>query len=233
MGSAEERVSWHTPNAIGEKDFHAPNMVILKRELEAPHKGQTLHLGMPESAYDHEKGLITKTEIRAVSLAHLGLRPRQVLWDLGAGSGAVACEASLLMPGGQIWAVEKNPARIQQIRANRDRWGIANLSVVEAVLPEGLTQLPDPDRVFIGGAGHALAGTIDIVCRRLPQTGVLVVNTVLMDSLHATLRQLRSKGWNTDVVQVQVSRSQPLAESDRLQAMNPVWIIRGHRPDAV
>jgi precorrin-6B C5,15-methyltransferase / cobalt-precorrin-6B C5,C15-methyltransferase len=229
MGSAAEQVSWHTTESIAGKDFNTPNMVILKRVGEAHCPSTALHLGMPESAFDHERGLITKAEVRVVSLARLSLLPGQILWDLGAGSGAVSIEASLLVPGGQIWAVEKNPARIEQIRINRDRFGITNLNVVESVLPRGLSNLPDPDRVFIGGSGEALAETINVVCPRLPAAGVLVVNTVLMDSLHDTLRRLRSNGLDTDVVQIQVSRSQPLADSDRMRAMNPVWIIRGHR----
>ena len=229
MGSDAEQVSWHTTESIAGKDFDTPNMVILKRVKDAHCAPTALYLGMPESAYDHERGLITKAEVRVVSLARLSLMPGQILWDLGAGSGAVSIEASLLVPGGKIWAVEKNPARIEHIRTNRDRFGITNLDVVESVLPRGLSNLPDPDRVFIGGSGEALAETIDIVCRRLSSAGVLVVNTVLMDSLHDTLRRLRSNGLDTDVVQIQVSRSQPLADSDRMQAMNPVWIIRGHR----
>ncbi len=233
MGSAGEQVSWHTTESIAGKDFNTPNMVVLKRLRETQGKAPVLHLGMSESAYDHARGLITKAEVRAVSLARLSLMPRQILWDLGAGSGAVSIEASLLMPGGQIWAVEKDPARVEQIRTNRDRFGITNLEVVESVLPRGLSALPDPDRVFIGGGGGALAETIAIACRRLPAAGVLVVNTVLMDSLHDTVRHLRSNGLATDVVQIQVSRSQPLADSDRLQAMNPVWIIRGHRAGLV
>jgi len=229
MGDAAEQVSWHTTDSIAASDYNTPNMVILKRMTKTLCDFSALHLGLPESAYDHDRGLITKAEVRAVSLARLSLMPRQILWDLGAGSGAVSIEASLLMPGGQIWAVEKNPARVEQIRTNRDRFGITNFNVVESVLPRGLSQLPDPDRVFIGGGGEALADTIEIVCQRLPAAGVVVINTVLMDSLHDTVRHLRSNGLETDVVQIQVSRSQPLADSDRMQAMNPVWIIRGHR----
>ena len=227
MGSDDEQVCWHTMDSMAGKTFQTPNMVVLKRMTESHDDIPALHLGMPEAAYEHERGLITKAEIRAVSLARLGLMPRQILWDLGAGSGAVAIEASLLVPGGHIWAVEKNPARVEQIRTNRNRFGITNLNVVESVLPGGLSQLPDPDRVFIGGGGKALAETIEIVCRRLPVDGVVVINTVLMDSLHDTVRYLRSNGLETDVVQIQVSRSQLLADSDRMQAMNPVWIIRG------
>lgn len=229
MGSDDEAVSWHSPASIAGRTFGSPNMVVLKKHPQGPAGPCALHLGMPESAYAHDGGMITKTEIRAVSLARLNLMPRQVLWDLGAGSGAVAIEASLLMPGGRIWAVEKNPARVARIRANRTRFGVRNLEVVEALLPDGLEQLPDPDRVFIGGAGRALEATLDKVCGRLPATGVVVVNTVLLDSLNATLACFGSHGLTSDVVQVQVSRSRPLAGSARMEAMNPVWVIRGSR----
>ncbi len=229
LGSDDERVSWHTPESINDKTFQAPNMVVLKREAPLSDRHPPLHLGMPESAYDHERGVITKAEVRAVSLARLGLMPNQTLWDLGAGSGALAIEASLLMPGGRIWAVEKNRARVHQIITNRDRYGVANLEVVQADLPDGLGNLPDPDRVFIGGGGPSLAATLDVVCGRFPKGGILVVNTVLMDSLHETLQRLKTFGLDTDVVQIQASRSRPLAASDRLEAMNPVWIIRGRR----
>ena len=64
---------------------------------------------MPEEAYAPERGLITKAEVRAAILASLRLHPGQVLWDIGAGSGSVGLEASLLLAGGRIVAVEKNP----------------------------------------------------------------------------------------------------------------------------
>jgi precorrin-6Y C5,15-methyltransferase (decarboxylating) len=230
MGSADEQVSWHRPQSIAKRPFRSPNMVVLKKTEKTRGEAATLYLGMPETAYDHEQGLITKAEIRAVSLARLQLMPGQVFWDLGAGSGAVAIEASLLNPGGRIVAVEKNPARIAQIRANRDRYGVVNMDVVEADLPRGLSSLPDPDRVFIGGGGQALDEMVAVVCRRLTVRGVVVINTVLVDSLHKTLHNLRKKGLQSDVVQIQASRSQPLAGSERMQAMNPVWIIRGVKP---
>ena len=96
MGSADERVSWHTPESIEAENFDTPNMVVLKKPTHTNRTFPPLHLGMPEAAFDHQGGLITKTEIRAVCLARLCLRPQQVLWDLGAGSGAVSIEASLL-----------------------------------------------------------------------------------------------------------------------------------------
>src|SRR6185312_3584738 len=47
-----------------------------------------------------KKGLITKREVRLLSLATMGIRPDSVVWDIGAGSGSVSIEASLLAPEG-------------------------------------------------------------------------------------------------------------------------------------
>ena len=44
--------------------------------------------------------------------------PGLTLWDVGAGCGSVGLEASLLIPGGQIIAVEQDQDRAAQIRAN-------------------------------------------------------------------------------------------------------------------
>ena len=59
-----------------------------------------MHLGPPEAALEHEAGLITKTEIRAVVLAKLQLLPGLVLWDVGAGCGSVGLEAESAAAGG-------------------------------------------------------------------------------------------------------------------------------------
>ena len=50
---------------------------------------------------------MTKSEVRAVSLSKLELKPDSVLWDVGAGTGSVSVEASFRLGAGQVFAVEK------------------------------------------------------------------------------------------------------------------------------
>ena len=78
-------------------------------------------------------------------------------------------------------------------------------------------------------AAGTLSEIVAVVCRRLSQGGAVVINTVLVDSLHAAVRCLKDNGLRVDVSQVQVSRSRPLAGSERMEALNPVWIIRGQK----
>ncbi len=187
-----------------------------------------IHLGLPEEALAHEGGLITKAEVRAVVLAKLQLHPGQVLWDVGAGCGSVGLEASLLMPGGKILAVEQDPQRAAQIRLNREKYQVANLKVICGRAPGCLEALPSPQRVFVGGGGLVLPEILNEVMRRLGPEGRVVLTATLLQTLETAQEVLGQAGWEVEVIQLQVSRSRPLGEGTYFQALNPVWIITGY-----
>ncbi len=230
LGDAAERLTWLSLEEAAGRTFSPLNMVML--EQGAVHKDLSsatpgLHLGMPEEAYAAERGLITKAEVRAVVLARLSLYPGQVLWDVGAGSGSVGLEASLILGKGRILAVEKNPERAAQIAANRDKFGVANLEVICAQAPQCLADLPPPDRVFIGGGGKDLADILREALGRLRPPGLVVITATLLETLEAARRVLLQEHGLVDIVQLQVSRAQPLSEGSYFKALNPVWIVTG------
>lgn len=228
LGSVEETFGWYALDQAAGRTFAQPNVAILKPagdECEA----DRLALGMSDGAYCHESGLITKSEVRAVTLAKLQLRPGLTLWDLGAGSGSVGIEASVLLGSGRIIAIEQNALRVAQIRQNACRYGVYNHEVIQAKLPDGLGRLPSPDRIFIGGGGRNLASIIQSALRFLTPGGVLVVNTVLVDNLTRVLDVMEAEDMVPEVIQMQVSKSKAMPWSRRLEAQNPVWIVTGVR----
>jgi precorrin-6B C5,15-methyltransferase / cobalt-precorrin-6B C5,C15-methyltransferase len=229
LGQAEEHIDWYPPARAAEMTFAEPNLVIIKRRFEGLAAKQRLHLGMPDHCYVHEKGLITKSEVRAIALAKLRLMPDHILWDLGAGSGSVSIEAALLVNRGSVFAVEKNPARVKQIEINQTRFKIENLEIYQAEVPDGLADLPRPDRIFIGGGGRTLAAIISAAASYLKPDGRIVVNTVLLPNIQIAADALTALGFKTEVVQVQVSRSRKMPWAARLEAQNPVWIVTGSR----
>ena len=97
-------------------------------------------------------------------------------------------------------------------------------------LPAGMADMRDPDRVFIGGGGSALSDIVRMAADRLKPAGIIVVNTVLIDTLSTAMHTLESLGFDVDIVQLQVNRATPMPFSHRLDAANPVWIITGRRP---
>jgi precorrin-6B C5,15-methyltransferase / cobalt-precorrin-6B C5,C15-methyltransferase len=231
LGQSDERVACYEISEAAGLEFAQPNIVILLRRdtPSALEQNDIQHIGVADENFAHQRGLITKAEVRAVTISKLRLRPADVLWDLGAGSGSVAIEATFFLRSGAIYAVEKEKSRCQQIRANAKHFGINNLKVIEARLPEGLDTLPKPDRVFIGGGGKDLGAIIKKSVAGLNKTGVVVVNTVILANAQIAFDTLTQAGFKTAMVQVQISRSRKMPGGPRLAAENPVFIISGEK----
>ena len=233
LGQATERLTWLSPREARGQEFSPLNLVVILPAPQGPRQGGPLHLGLPEEALARQGGLITKAEVRAVVLAKLALAPGLTLWDLGAGCGSVSLEASLLLPGGRIIAVEQDQDRAAQIRANRAKFGVTNLEVVWGRAPACLADLPVPQRVFIGGGGRDLGVILPAVLGRLePGDGRVVLTATLLNTLERARGVLAAAGWQMEVTLLQVSRSRPLADGAYMQAQNPVWIVSGWAGDS-
>jgi precorrin-6Y C5,15-methyltransferase (decarboxylating) len=184
--------------------------------------------GIPEEAFAHRKpkiGLITKTEVRVISLAKMHLRKKSVVWDIGAGSGSVSIESALLSPSGQIFAVEKNEEDVLLIQENIQRFGTKNVEVVHAKAPDRLETLPDPDAVFIGGSGSRMADILEQCWSRLKTPGNLVVNLATIENLSEAYHFFKEHGVKPKVTLVQISRDSEILDLVRFDALNPVFII--------
>ncbi|CAM3852972.1 precorrin-6y C5,15-methyltransferase (decarboxylating) subunit CbiE [Roseateles saccharophilus] len=205
--------------------FADPNVLLLWRSAAV---ARPVRFGLPDASYEQrhpDKGLITKHEVRAVSLARLQLREDSVVWDIGAGSGAVGLEAARLCPAGHVYAIEKNADDIAIAARNRTAMGLSNHTLAHGKAPELLDGWADPDAVFIGGSGGELAELVAQCLRRLRPGGQLVMNFVTLENLAAATAALQQLGAAWDVVMLQASRSKPILHMHRLAAENPVWIV--------
>jgi len=228
LGAPEEKIFSMDEHADVDQVFVQPNVVVLQKGEPAAPPGP-LRLGTPDNWFVHEKGLITKASVRVLSLAALELAPDNILWDLGAGSGSVGIEATSFLPDGFVYAVEKNQPRVAQIKANVEWFKVKNLFVTQAQLPDGLSDLPRPDRVFIGGSGKKLDQVLDVVTTVLNPLGRIVVNTILMETLHLAVSVLEEKGFDVSLTQAQISQSRHMPWGRRMEALNPVWIIAAQK----
>jgi precorrin-6Y C5,15-methyltransferase (decarboxylating) len=192
------------------------------REETAGPGGPTLAWGVADGSFEYRAGMITKAEVRAVALGKLALPAAGVLWDVGAGSGSVAIECARLAPGLRVFAVERRPDDAERLRRNAAGTGVV---AVEGEAPAVLDDLPDPDRVFVGGGG---LNVLESVLDRLRPGGVVVATYAALDRAVAAAERLGQ------LVQVAVSRGVPLGGSGalRLAAENPVFVCWGPGPDA-
>jgi precorrin-6Y C5,15-methyltransferase (decarboxylating) len=215
-----------------QQRFADPNVLLLWR---TGHQAAPVRFGLPDASFQQrqpDKGLITKHEVRAVSLARLQLREDSIVWDIGAGSGSVGLEAARLCPAGHVYAIEKNPEDFAIAGRNRQAFALSNHTLVHGKAPEHLDGWLDPDAVFIGGSGGELAELIALCLRRLKPGGTLVMNFVTLENLATATEALRAAGAAWDVVMLQASRSKPILHMHRMAAENPVWIVCAQRGEA-
>ena len=167
---------------------------------------------------------MTKSEVRAVSVSKLELCRDNIVYDIGAGTGSVSVEAALKVPEGHVYAFEQKEEGCALIRANAEKAGVKNLTVVPGKAPESLYGYPAPDRVFLGGSSGNMEEILDLVTELNPAVQ-LVINVIALESLSQTMEWFRKKGWEPEVVCMQVSRAAKRGPYHMMQAQNPIYVL--------
>jgi precorrin-6Y C5,15-methyltransferase (decarboxylating) len=222
LGGAAERVVETRLAELPGQAFARLNVLVLLPDGDGP---GGLRFGRAEAEFRHARGQITKAEARAVALAKLRPPPDGVLWDVGAGSGSLSVEAAGLMPGGKIYAVERDAEQLDCLRENVRRHLAPQVQAVAGRAPEALVGLPRPDRVFIGGGGAALGAIVQSCLGRLGGRGRLVANAATLDSVVEAQSCVQGAGWQSELVQLAVARGRAIGGRTRLEALNPVFIL--------
>jgi precorrin-6Y C5,15-methyltransferase (decarboxylating) len=162
--------------------------------------------GLPDDAFEHD-GQLTKREVRAATLAALAPLSGELLWDVGAGCGAIAIE--WLRAGRTLGAiaVERDAMRCALIARNAAALGVPELRVQHGVAPRALADLPSPDAVFLGG-GVSEPALWEALWRALKPGGRLVVNAVTVEGEAQLARWQQRHGG--ELCRIAVARAEPL-----------------------
>jgi precorrin-6Y C5,15-methyltransferase (decarboxylating) len=223
LGARDQRiVRLALGDLLDHADFAPLNVLVVWNDAPVqPHAP-----GLPDETFLTHGGQLTKREVRLLSLGELALMANEVLWDIGAGSGSVSIEAARSQPTARVYAVERRAEFCAYIRQNRERLRAFNVNLIEGSAPEACVALPTPNAVFIGGSGGELAHLIEQACTRLQTGGRLVVNLVTLEHLQLVRKCLP----DARVTLAQFSRGEPIQESLRLAALNPVFVVAWTKP---
>ncbi len=186
-----------------------------------------VELGIRDEEFIRGNVPMTKQEIRILTMVKARIRPRDVVYDIGAGTGSLSIEAARLAPDGSVFALEKNPEAVDLIQQNMEKFEADNLTVMETEAPEGMEHLPQADVVLIGGSGGDMAGILKAANMKLKEGGRIVINCITVQSLMACLAYMREHkdSYSYEAVQIQANRLVQAGEFDMAKAMNPVYII--------
>jgi precorrin-6B C5,15-methyltransferase / cobalt-precorrin-6B C5,C15-methyltransferase len=231
LGAANERLSQGRPETLLGRTFAPLNVVLLRRRVDwvSPPRATSALLGTPESAFDHRRtgeGMITKAEVRAVTLARLQPLSTDIAWDIGAGSGAVSIEWGRLLTHGIVYAVEHDAEAFARLQTNVQAHRAYNVVPLHAEAPACLAELPDPDGIFIGGSGGQLAAILNTALKRLRPGGQVVANFILLEHVHEAQQWAKAHGLESDLVWLSAARGKALAGKTSLEPLTPIAILR-------
>ena len=240
LGSSEEKINKFSPleitklSQLDERDFANLNVLILIREAQHDNLNlATLPLfGLSDNSflsYSDRPGLITKKEVRLAILGELALQPQQIVWDIGAGTGSVSVEIARLCPSSQIYAVEKTSMGSSLISKNSQRFQVNNIISINGKAPDVLQDLPNCDRVFIGGSGGNIVDILNTCSQKLKEKGSIVMAFATIEYQLQAIDWLSNNNWQYRLLQLQISRSTPISHLTRMTPLNPVTIITSFR----
>ncbi len=168
------------------------------------------------------KGGPTQDEIMAVSLAKLGIRPGDRMADVGCGTGKIAIAASRVAE--RIYAIDKRPEAVAYARQEAVAAGAGNVEFFEGDAVDVLPDLGPLDAAFVGGS-RRLPEVLDLLADSVQ--GRIVVNAVMVGTLHEAIASMQRLGIFVEAVHLQVSRSAGIADGVMFKPINPVYIVVG------
>jgi precorrin-6B C5,15-methyltransferase / cobalt-precorrin-6B C5,C15-methyltransferase len=223
LGGPRERIRATTAAKFDLGAVDALNIVAIEVEATPGARVIARASGLADDLFEHD-GQITKREVRAVTLSSLAPRRGELLWDIGAGSGAVAIEWMLADPlFMRAVAIERHADRAARIRRNAAALGVPGLEIVDGVAPAALGKLARPDAVFIGG-GAGDPGVIEAAIEALRWRGRLVVNAVTLETEAMLIDQYKKCGG--ELTRIAIARAAPLGEETGWRPAMPVtqWV---------
>ena len=198
------------------------SMIIINQNATPMH----MTLGIEDDEFIRDKVPMTKSEIRALSVAKLGLSSEDICYDVGAGTGSVSIEMAMNVPKGKVYAIEKKTIAADLIYKNIEKFGLDNVEVIKGEASVSMEEIEAPDAVFIGGTTGKLRDILKIVFEKNPKVRV-VVTAVSLESvaeINEACKYYETLGCKTDIVLVSVSNTKRVMNYTMFDAKNPVLI---------
>lgn len=226
LSYGDEKITTGTAEELKDIRFDPLSAVLIRNKSARPGKRACC---LPDDAFirsaDGAVVPMTKSEVRAISVAKLMLDGSSVVYDIGAGTGSVSVEMAGICTRGRVYAVECKKDAAELIRRNKKKFGLHNLSVVEGAAPGACGPLPPPTHAFIGGTSGNMRQIMEMLAQKNPQVRI-VANLITLESIADMTRCLEELGWHdAEIVQVTVARSKKLGSHHLMSGQNPIMIV--------
>ena len=167
---------------------------------------------------------MTKENIRHLSVMRLMLTEGATVYDIGSGTGSVACEIAAQSAGIKVFAIEKKEEACSLIEQNAEKFGLSNIQIIQGTAPAALEELPAPTHAFIGGSSGGMREILTALKNKAGSVRV-VINAVSLETISEIQSVLKDfEVSDLSIEQVSVSRARELGNYHLMNAENPVMI---------
>ena len=222
LGLPDERILSLHVSEFGNTPISALSVLL----VDNPGFDARVRCGIPDDEFIRGDVPMTKSEVRAVTLSRLSLKPTDICCDIGAGTGSVTVEMALAAYEGHVHAVDKDEKSIELVKQNCRAFHIGNVSPMLGDAPDALAGLPKLNAAFIGGSGGTMLGIVLALLPHNPDVRI-VANAVALENVTAAIDAFRKNGLTPEVTQISCAHAKAVGALHMMTAQNPVFIISG------
>jgi precorrin-6Y C5,15-methyltransferase (decarboxylating) len=174
-------------------DLKKPYVLLIERLFENK-------IYSDDSEFETQRGMITKRFKRDMTLSSLELKPNEIFWDVGAGSGSCAIDAYKRYKV-KTYLFENKPNRIEFIKQNLKKHRVVDATLVEGDAQNLFEDISDnPDKIFIGGGGEEVIKKLPYLYKRLNKNGIILINAVTLKNLSSLIQLLDELEFSYEVI---------------------------------
>lgn len=165
-------------------DLTAPFVLLIKKEFNPT------PLISEDCEFETQRGMITKKYKRQLTLQNLDLKPNDLLWDIGAGSGSCSIEAYKRYKV-KTTLFEKNEQRVEFIKQNLTNYYVVDTKLFIGEAQEFFEKLEEkPNKIFLGGGGVEVIKKLPFLYEKLDENGIILINAITLKHLNLMLTTL-------------------------------------------
>lgn len=221
----KERIVTGTPDELLSQKFSKMAVILIENTNIKNIEDEILTYGIADELFIRDKVPMTKSEVRSISISKLKLHKASTMVDIGAGTGSVSVEVAQIAKDGDVYAIEKKREGIKLIEANKERFQIWNLHIMEGEATECIEHLPVVTHAFIGGT----SGNMKEILKQLLNNNSkirIVLNIIALETLAEAMTLLKELPVaEIEIVQVGIAKGKGIGDYHLMIGQNPVYII--------
>ncbi len=167
---------------------------------------------------------MSKFDIRVIAMALLDIDKGDIFLDVGAGTGSLSVQASLL--GAEVFAIEQEQEGVELIKGNAERFG-AEINIIHGTAPDAFDSINGFNKCFIGGSGGKLTEIMEAVHNRLPMGGIVAASFIVPENMVELKKLLMEKNYSE--MEVRLIQSSTIEGMGLMKANNPIFLIKGKK----